>query len=65
MIESAQEFIRLRTSELPDDYFRAANEEASDTVWRELVANHPEMRQWVPLHDSVAMKAPRSFADSL
>lgn len=53
MLESAQEFIRLRTSELPDDYHRAAHEEASDTVWRELVADHPEMRLWVAHNKTV------------
>ena len=53
MIESAQEFIRLRTSELPNDYLRAAHEEASDAVWRELVADHPEMRLWVAHNKTV------------
>ena len=53
MIESAQEFIRLRTSEHPDDYLRAAHDEAPDTVWRELVADHPEMRQWVAHNKTV------------
>ena len=53
MIESAQEFIRLRTSELPDDYLRSAHEEASDAVWRELVTHHPEMRPWVAHNKTV------------
>ncbi len=53
MIESAQEFIRLRTSKHRDDYLRAAHDEASDAVWRELVAGYPEMRQWVAHNKTV------------
>lgn len=53
VIDSAQEFIKLRTSELPDEYHRAAHEQAPDAVWRELVANHPEMRLWVAHNKTV------------
>jgi len=53
VIDSAQEFIRLRTSELPEEYRRAAHEEAPNAVWRELVANHPEMREWVAHNKTV------------
>ena len=53
MIESAQEFIRLRNSECPDEYHRAAHDAASDTVWREVVANYPDMRPWVAHNKTV------------
>ena len=53
MIESAQEFIRLRTSENPDEYNRAAHDSASDVVWREVVAEYPEMRWWVAHNKTV------------
>jgi hypothetical protein len=56
LIKSAQEFIRLRTSELPEDYLRAAREEAPDAVWRELVVDHPEMRQWVAHNKTVPVE---------
>jgi hypothetical protein len=47
MIESADDFIRLRTSELKEDCDRAAHDEAPLDVWWELVHNHPDMRVWV------------------
>lgn len=56
MIESAQEFIRLRLSRLPSEYRRAAHEEAPDAVWRDLVANHPEMRSWVAHNKTVPIQ---------
>ena len=53
MIATAEEFIRLRVSEVPDEYRRAAHEEAPDAVWRELVASHPKMRAWVAHNKTV------------
>jgi hypothetical protein len=47
MIRNAQEFVRLRISEDPSEYQRAANEEASDEVWLDVIRNHPQMRVWV------------------
>ncbi|MFG0216855.1 hypothetical protein ACFU8X_27755 [Brevibacillus porteri] len=53
MITSAEEFVRLRTSKDPDEYLRAAWEEASFWVAHnktvpieilKLLANHPEER---------------------
>ena len=46
-IESAEEFIRLRTSEDEAEYRRAASEEAPDQVWAALIEQHPEVRFWV------------------
>lgn len=53
MIESAQEFIRLRISTDPDAYRRAAHEPAPESVWEELVRDHAEMRQWVVQNKTV------------
>jgi hypothetical protein len=53
VIESSAEFIRLRTSDIPDEYLRAAHEEAPDAVWRDIVANYPEMRPWVAHNKTV------------
>ena len=47
MIESAAEFVRLRTSEVPEEYGRAAQDTAPDAVWNEVIDRHPEMRKWV------------------
>lgn len=54
MICSVEEFIALRTSEDPALYRRAAVEQAPDPVWIELIANHPEMRQWVAHNKTVS-----------
>lgn len=43
MIESAEEFIRLR--EANDE--RASHDHASDRIWHDIIKNYPEMRFWV------------------
>jgi hypothetical protein len=47
VIESAEEFVVLRTSDKEDEYLRAASEAASDAVWFEVIDRYPDMRQWV------------------
>ena len=47
MINSAEEFVRLRTSEDPQGYHRAANDEATVEVWKDVIQRFPEMKQWV------------------
>jgi hypothetical protein len=47
MINKAEEFVELRTSNDPSLYSRAANESAPDQVWKEIIDKYPEMRQWV------------------
>lgn len=47
MIHSAAEFIRLRTSQIKEEYDRAAHEPAPLDVWWDLVRNHPDMKVWV------------------
>lgn len=47
MIESAKKFFELRNSEDPDQYLRAANEEAKVSIWEDVIATYPEMREWV------------------
>ena len=53
MITSAEEFVRLRTSEAREDYRRAATENAPLDVWLQVVATHPEMRFWVAQNKTV------------
>lgn len=55
-ILSADEFIRLRTSEDPDDYRRAANEDAPLDVWIELVERHADLRSWVAHNKTVPVQ---------
>ena len=47
MIESAEEFIRLRLSSEQSEYSRSALEPAAIEVWIELIEKHPDMRRWV------------------
>ena len=47
MIQTAEEFIRLRCSEDPELYTRAAYEPAFDDVWLDVINHYPEMKQWV------------------
>jgi hypothetical protein len=42
MITTAEEFVRLRSSELPEAYERAAHEEASVQTWNEVIENYPD-----------------------
>jgi hypothetical protein len=56
MIESAEEFVRLRRSDKLDEYRRAACDSASDEVWLGLINNYPEMRGWVAHNKTVKGK---------
>jgi len=47
MILSAEEFVRLRTSDVREEYVRAADEGAPVGVWRDIISRFPEMREWV------------------
>lgn len=55
VIESAEEFVRLRTSEDPDEYERAAYDGASEDTWRDVVARFPDMRFWVAQNKTVPL----------
>ncbi len=47
MITSAEEFVRLRTSDEPELYMRAGRDSAPDEVWLEVIEKYPDMRIWV------------------
>lgn len=53
MIESADEFARLRWSDDPAEYGRAAHEPAPLEVWQDVIARFPELRQWVAHNKTV------------
>lgn len=53
VLESAEEFIRLRYSEDPDDYYRAAHEQASTEVWLDVIQGYPDARFWVAQNKTV------------
>ncbi|MGF9754534.1 hypothetical protein AAII07_04985 [Microvirga sp. 0TCS3.31] len=55
MIESAEEFVRLRTSTDPAEYRRAAHEEAAERTWIEVIERYPDMRSWVAHNKTVPL----------
>ncbi len=56
MIESAEEFVYLRNSEVIEEYGRAANEEASLDTWQEVILRYPEMKKWVAHNKTVPLE---------
>ncbi len=46
-IESAEAFVRLRLSEVPQESTRAAYAWAEDAVWHDVLDRFPEMARWV------------------
>jgi hypothetical protein len=62
MITSAAEFGRLRNSERPEEYKRAAHSEAPEAVWLEVVSCHPDMRSWVAHNKTVPLSILRLLA---
>lgn len=55
MIKSAEEFVLLRRSEASDKYMRAVHEEATDTVWMDVISKFPEMKEWVAHNRTVPL----------
>lgn len=55
-ITSVNEFVRLRTSDNPDDYLRAANECVShDGIWDQLIEDYPDMKIWIVHNKTVSI----------
>ncbi len=63
MIESAEEFVRLRTSENHEEYFRAAHDEAPIKVWHEVIEKYPDMAFWVAQNKTVPYELLELLAD--
>jgi hypothetical protein len=55
MILTAEEFARLRRSDDPAEYNRAAHEEAPIEVWLAVIDRYPDLREWVAYNKSVAL----------
>jgi hypothetical protein len=55
-IESADEFRRLRQSEDPAEYRRAAHGELSDATCREIIDRFPDMKFWVAHNKTVPLE---------
>ena len=56
MIRSAEEFVRLRSSDHKAEYGRAAQEEALLSVWRDVIAGYPSCRKWVAHNKTVPLE---------
>lgn len=56
MISSAEEFVRLRSSEVRAEYELAANGEASIDVWRDVIERFPDYREWVAQNKTVPVE---------
>src|SRR5262245_28059084 len=55
MILTAEEFARLRYSDDPAEYNRAAHEEAPLEVWLAVIERYPDLREWVAHNKSVPL----------
>lgn len=56
MILSAEEFVRLRSSDLREEYSRAREDEAPVAVWTDVIAQFPDMREWVAHNRTVPLE---------
>ena len=63
MIESADEFRRLRESDDPEEYRRAAHEPAPLEVWHAVMARFPKLREWVAHNKTVPAEVLAQLAD--
>jgi hypothetical protein len=61
-IESAEEFVRLRTSDVREEYERASSESAAESVWMDVIERHPDMRAWVAHNKTVPLSVLRTLA---
>lgn len=56
MIHSAEEFVALRDSSIKDEYDRAATDEASISVWKDVIDRFPEYRKWVAHNKTIPLE---------
>jgi hypothetical protein len=56
LINSAEEFLRLRTSTFREEYLLAAEDEAPMTVWLDVIFRFPEMKEWVAHNKTIPIE---------
>jgi NurA-like 5'-3' nuclease len=59
MIMSAEEFVRLRLSDDPEEYGRSASDSANELVWLDVIDRYPDMRSWVAHNKTVPLSVLR------
>ena len=64
MINSADEFKRLRESEIQDEYHRAATDEASIDIWNEVLEKYPDLAFWVAQNKTIPLEILYTLADN-
>jgi hypothetical protein len=62
MIESAEEFVRLRSSSKQQEYLRAAHDKAPKEVWLEVIERYPEYKAWVAHNKTVPLSVLKILA---
>jgi hypothetical protein len=62
MINSAKEFVDLRTSERPEEYLRAARDSSPLEVWFDILRKYPGMKVWVAQNKTVPMQVLQQLA---
>ncbi len=65
MILSAEEFVRLRSSEDMGEYHLAAHAEAPIEVWLEVIEKYPDYKEWVAHNKKVPIEILEILADDL
>jgi hypothetical protein len=63
MLNSAEQFRSLRESDDPNEYRRAAHDEAPIEVWLDVVARMSDMRFWVAQNKTVPIEVLEQLAD--
>lgn len=63
-ITSAEQFVQLRSSDNPDEYLSAANAEASEDVWIEVIHNYPSFARWVAHNKTIPESIIRILSQS-
>ena len=56
MIQSAEEFIKLRESDVKEEQHRASNDEATLNVWMDVINKYPTFKTWVIHNKTVPLE---------
>jgi len=62
VIDSADEFLRIRRSDDMNEQHRASHDEASEDVWMEVIQRHPQARSWVIWNKTIPLTIVESLA---